>query len=746
MATTLTSAIINVDISKLKKDLEALGDIKVKSITPKDGVTATAVVMTRGDGFSNLLGGQISAAQAVIDAHTDAQDEDVKLIGRDNFAFGNKQAGTVDIYNAGVAVWRVNASNHLLPVTNASFDLGSSGLRVNGIYGVTGNFSGDVTISGNLTVSGTLTTINTTNLDISDNVITLNSDWVGAPTEDAGIYIERGSSTDAQLIWNETTDKFQAGITSDLQNIIRQTEFDLHVNNVSNPHSVTKTQIGLSNVTNDAQLKRADGDFVSFTAKTIPINADVFLIEDSAAANAKKYVTFQQINNQLVHQNLAGAGTNTHAQIDTHIADTSNPHAVTKTQVGLSNVTNDAQLKRADGDFSSFTVKATPTVNDILLIEDAAAAGAKKYITLSTLPFSGSGTLDGFPLTGTPTNGVTIVFDNANSEWDYIEEGIAKKIPTGSGNKVIDQTSIPDDAEYLRYDQGLDKIVWAPAPGVSSSGPIGSILPFGGSAAPAGFLLCDGSAISRTFYADLFAVIGTTFGVGDGSTTFNVPDMRQRFPLGKAVSGTGAILGGSGGQIDHVHTLSTLGTAQDGGTEILVTSTSTGTANPPFLATNYIVKYSDNLLAQGATNITNDINFSGILSQKTHAGFTQSEVIQKTFGIQTTNATQTAAFTLPLPDATVSWVEVRLTARYENTGINRSYVARIFGGGRRNGGGSAALIDTPEIADLIAENPSSYTVDLGVSGNNLTVLVTGAVGETVNWTGTIRYQSVSLSS
>ncbi len=49
----------------------------------------------------------------------------------------------------------------------------------------------------------------------------------------------------------------------------------------------------------------------------------------------------------IVHQNLSGAGTNTHAQIDTHLADTSNPHAVTKSQVGLSSVTNDAQLKIA---------------------------------------------------------------------------------------------------------------------------------------------------------------------------------------------------------------------------------------------------------------------------------------------------------------------------------------------------------------------------------------------------------------
>ncbi|GAB5388874.1 MAG: tail fiber protein [Alphaproteobacteria bacterium] len=59
---------------------------------------------------------------------------------------------------------------------------------------------------------------------------------------------------------------------------------------------------------------------------------------------------------------------------------------------------------------------------------------------------------------------------------------------------------------------------------------------FAGSSAPSGYLLCDGSAVSRTSYADLFAVIGETWGAGDGSTTFNLPDMRGRVAVG---SGTG---------------------------------------------------------------------------------------------------------------------------------------------------------------------------------------------------------------
>lgn len=65
--------------------------------------------------------------------------------------------------------------------------------------------------------------------------------------------------------------------------------------------------------------------------------------------------------------------------------------------------------------------------------------------------------------------------------------------------------------------------------------------------APQGYLLCQGQAISRTQYANLFAAIGTTYGTGDGSTTFNLPDLRGRVPVGRASSGTFATLNTTGG-------------------------------------------------------------------------------------------------------------------------------------------------------------------------------------------------------
>lgn len=70
--------------------------------------------------------------------------------------------------------------------------------------------------------------------------------------------------------------------------------------------------------------------------------------------------------------------------------------------------------------------------------------------------------------------------------------------------------------------------------------PIGVIADFAGTSSPAGFLTCDGAAVSRTTYAALFAITGTAFGVGNGSTTFNLPDLRGRVTVGLDNMGAGA--------------------------------------------------------------------------------------------------------------------------------------------------------------------------------------------------------------
>lgn len=85
--------------------------------------------------------------------------------------------------------------------------------------------------------------------------------------------------------------------------------------------------------------------------------------------------------------------------------------------------------------------------------------------------------------------------------------------------------------------------------------PPGTLFDYAGATAPTGWLKCDGSAISRTAYAALFAAVATTWGVGDGVTTFNIPNFNRKTSIGSGGAGTGTIgnaVGNTGGEETHV--------------------------------------------------------------------------------------------------------------------------------------------------------------------------------------------------
>lgn len=171
-----------------------------------------------------------------------------------------------------------------------------------------------------------------------------------------------------------------------------------------------------------------------------------------------------------------------------------------------------------------------------------------------------------------------------------------------------------DDGTIYFITDGISKNIF-----LDDNTPVGAIMPYGGDSDPAYWLICDGRAVSRTAYAELFAVIGTTYGTGDGSTTFNIPDLRGRVAVGH---NTTYGLGVKGGEATHtlsvnempVHSHGVTGggvaaTGADGNREWLVSGYS-GTAYPhnmpftinntgggaahnnmqPYLVTNYIIK------------------------------------------------------------------------------------------------------------------------------------------------------------
>lgn len=127
------------------------------------------------------------------------------------------------------------------------------------------------------------------------------------------------------------------------------------------------------------------------------------------------------------------------------------------------------------------------------------------------------------------------------------KETTAYKLPYPEGTDKPDgPTQIKDLAEAV--EDALSFVV-----------PAGTIFPTARSSAPEGFLLCEGQAVSRSTYAGLFSAIGTTYGPGNGTTTFNLPDLRGRAPVGAdgaaARLSANDALGNAGGA--ETHTLST---------------------------------------------------------------------------------------------------------------------------------------------------------------------------------------------
>lgn len=127
--------------------------------------------------------------------------------------------------------------------------------------------------------------------------------------------------------------------------------------------------------------------------------------------------------------------------------------------------------------------------------------------------------------------------------------------------------------------------------------PVGSIVQYGGTNAPAGWLICDGSSISRTEYKDLFNAINTSYGVGDGSTTFNLPNLKGRVAVGLDSDDTDFnTIGKLGGEKKHTLTVDEMPshghiTGGAGGERVGLTGTTWNhqSYNPDAnIATNYV--------------------------------------------------------------------------------------------------------------------------------------------------------------
>jgi microcystin-dependent protein len=145
------------------------------------------------------------------------------------------------------------------------------------------------------------------------------------------------------------------------------------------------------------------------------------------------------------------------------------------------------------------------------------------FVTVSNVPQD--------PFTAYTVSGNTLTFDSAppsgtnNIDVVYRATNVQTFVPSprSVGLTQLSATGTPSASTFLRGDN-----TWAVVEGV----PAGTAIFYAANTAPSGYLKANGANVSRTTYAALFAAIGTTFGAGDGSTTFTLPDMRGEFPRG----------------------------------------------------------------------------------------------------------------------------------------------------------------------------------------------------------------------
>ena len=186
---------------------------------------------------------------------------------------------------------------------------------------------------------------------------------------------------------------------------------------------------------------------------------------------------------------------------------------------------------------------------------DGAGAGAQAVrgldnLEIATLECTGNAAVDG-TLTVTGATTLTTVLGIA-SGGTGLTSFTAGDLMYATASTTIAKLGIGTAGQVLKTNTGASAPEWSTETDLC---PVGSIIMYGAAAAPTNWLLCDGSAVNRTTYADLFSAIGTTYGAGNGSSTFNVPNLQGVFPAGYD-GGSSYALAATGGATTDTPTLS----------------------------------------------------------------------------------------------------------------------------------------------------------------------------------------------
>ena len=282
----------------------------VATITGGTGVSSTAA--TTGEGTTHSL----SIGQAVATT--------------DNVTFAGVTADAIKV--------GVTAANEI--------DTTSGGLTIDSAGG-TVTVDDNLTVTGNLTVSGTTTSINTETLTVDDNIIVLNNNVTAAPTENAGIEIERGSETNVVIRWNETDDKWQ--LTND----------GTTYSDIATASSVaTATTLSVDNLSDATITSAAAGQFLKYNGSAW-VNDAIDLTTDTVG----DYVATLTAGTGITLANNSGEGASPTVTVDTTVIQAKVTN-VTDTEIGyLDGVTSAIQTQiDLKAPLASPTFTGTPTL------------------------------------------------------------------------------------------------------------------------------------------------------------------------------------------------------------------------------------------------------------------------------------------------------------------------------------------------------------------------------------------------
>jgi len=154
--------------------------------------------------------------------------------------------------------------------------------------------------------------------------------------------------------------------------------------------------------------------------------------------------------------------------------------------------------------------------------------------------------------------GITAALLEQNPDVSTLRSQLASELPGADGSRLVGYYDAINAAPQTVQAFLANIVSFIQAQVAAQLFQPGDMKIYAGGTVQDGWLLCDGAAISRSTYANLFAVIGTAWGVGNGTTTFNIPDFRRRTPVGSGGSGTGTLgstTGSVGGEETHTQTI-----------------------------------------------------------------------------------------------------------------------------------------------------------------------------------------------